>query len=645
MSREWLVGNGLGGYSSSTVLGINTRKYHGLLVAPTEEPPFGRKLILSKMEESLSGGTSAHLSANEYPGVVHPDGHVNLKQFRLDPLPTFLYKLHDILVKKTIFMPHGHNAVVVNYRVWNPTKKTIKVAVSPLVNFRSIHSLTKAGAIDFKQEVDGKKVEVSAGGQLSICMGSDLMEFRPSDLPERSRWYNNFVYRRERERGYDSMEDQYCPGRFELSTGGDTEFNILAAGGHGGRESFLSLYRHPARFDRMKAEAVQRLDELAKKGPQEGWGSHLSRAADSFLADGRVIAGYHWFGCWGRDAMISLPGLALATGRHEEARKVLLDMAARRSGGAIPNWFEGGDAGYECIDASLLFIYAMHKYLTYTDDIKTAKELWTPAVEMLEGCARGRTKGVRADGDGLLWSDRPTWMDASVDGKRVTPRSGKAVEINALWYNALRAMEGIGGRIGKPFKLRGLADKARKNFLPTFWNEEKGCLYDVVDGDSKDGRLRPNQIFSISLPFPVLEGEKAMLVLKAVEEKLLTPFGLRSLAKDESGYTGKYGGGQRERDMAYHQGTVWSWLIGPFITASVRVTGDRKNAEGFLRELVGNHLKEAGLGTVSEIFDGDWPHLPGGCISQAWSVSEIIRCYSENIKGIKPPFESKYGVK
>ncbi|MEW6222208.1 MAG: amylo-alpha-1,6-glucosidase [Candidatus Hadarchaeota archaeon] len=645
LSREWLIGNGLGGYSSSTVLGINTRKYHGLLVAPTEEPPFGRKLLLSKMEESLSGGTTAPLSANEYPGVVHPGGHANLKQFRLDPLPTFLYRLPDILVKKTVFMPHGHNAVVVNYRVWNPAKKSIKMVVSPIINFRSIHSLTKAGAVDFKQRTDGKKVEVTADGQLSLSMASDLMDFHPSQLPEKSRWYKNFVYRRERERGYEFVEDQYCPGSFEFSFDGDSEFNILAAGGYGGGESFWSLYRQPHRFDRLKIEAIRRLDELAKKGPQESWGGYLSCAADSFLTGGRVIAGYHWFGCWGRDTLISLPGLALVTGRHDEARKVLLDLAARRGGGVIPNWFESGEAGYECIDASLMYIYALHKYLAYTDDLKTAKELWTPGLEILEGCVRGRAKGVRVEEDGLLWSDRTTWMDARVDEKRVTPRSGKAVEINAFWYNALRSMEGIGGRIGKPFKLSGLADKAKKNFLQTFWNGEKNCLYDAVDGDSKDGRLRPNQIFAVGLPFPVLEGEKARLVLQAVEERLLTPFGLRSLAKDEPGYIGKYGGGQWDRDMAYHQGTVWSWLIGPFITAYVRLTGSSKKAEGLLENLVGGHLKEAGLGTVSEIFDGDEPHLPGGCISQAWSVGEIIRCYSENIKGIKPPFESKYGVK
>lgn len=646
LAKEWVVGNGTGGYASSTVLGINTRKYHGLLVAPTEEPPFGRKLLLSKLEESLVGDATLHLSANEYPGVVHPDGHLHLRQFRFDPLPTFLYRFSDVLVKKTVFMPHGHNAVVANYRVWNPSKKPFKVTINPIVNFRGIHSLTKAGSIDLKQRSSGKKVEVLTGQQQFLVIGSDQLEYKPSQLSEGERWYRNFVYSRERARGYEFTEDQYCPGNFELSVAGDAEFNILAAGGRNSEESFRSLYRQdPDWFEHMKIATTLRLDELAEKVPQESWGKYLAWAADSFLVDGKMIAGYHWFGCWGRDTLISLPGIALVTGMHDAARRILFDLANRRKNGVIPNWFEGMTVNYDCIDASLFFIYALHKYLTYTDDVASAKELWKVGLETIGNCVDGRIEGVRVEDDGMLWSNRTTWMDVKMEGVRVTPRIGKTVGINALWYNALRAMEEIGGRVGKHFKFRGLSDKVKENFIPTFWNEKKKCLYDVVLDGSKDERLRPNQIFAVSLPFPAVEGAHAMMVLKAVREKLLTPCGLRGLAKDEPGYKGRYFGGVAERDLAYHQGTVWSWLIGPFITAFVRLEGDRAKAEGFLSRLVGDHLKEAGIGTISEIFDGDEPHVPRGCISQAWSVGEVLRCYAEDIKGIKPAFEGKYGLK
>jgi len=646
LAKEWVVGNGLGGYASSTVLGINTRKYHGLLVAPTEDPPFGRKLLLSKLEESLVGETTIPLSANEYPGAIYPDGHLRLRKFRFDPLPTFLYRLPEVLVKKTIFMPHGNNAVVANYRVWDPSKKPFRVVVNPIVNFRDIHGLTKAGSVEFRQRSDGKKVEVLAGQRTALIIGSDQMDYRQSQLPDGERWFRNFVYSQERARGYEFKEDQYCPGSFEFSIAGDTEFNIVAAGGRNAEENFRLLYRQdPGWFEHMKIGATLRLDELAEKVPQEGWGKYLAWAADSFLVDGKMIAGYHWFGCWGRDTLISLPGLTLATGRHEAARRILFDLANRRKNGIIPNWFESMAANYDCIDASLLFIYAFHKYLTYTDDVASAKELWKVGLETVGNCVEGRIDGVRVEDDGMMWSNRTTWMDVKIDGVRVTPRVGKTVGINALWYNSLRSMEAIGGRVGKPFKFRGLADKVKENFAPTFWNERRKCLYDVVSDGSKDESLRPNQIFAASLPFPVLDGPRSMMVLKMVREKLLTPCGLRSLARDEPGYMGKYSGGVAERDLAYHQGTVWSWLIGPFVTAFVRLGGEKAKAEEFLGRLVEDHLKEAGMGTISEVFDGDEPHEPRGCISQAWSVAEIIRCYVEDIKGIKPAFEGKYGLK
>ncbi len=653
ISREWVITNGLGGYSSSTVVGVNTRKYHGLLVAPTTTPPFGRKLLLSKLEEEIqSGSETFHLSANEYPDVIYPDGHAHIKQFHLNPLPTFTYGFPGFLVKKTIFMPYRANAVVVNYKVWNPLEQPAKMLTRPLVNSRDIHRLTRAGSISFKQRADGRKVEVAAGYQdaPTLLIGSDLMSYVPSELPGGARWYKDVVYREERERGYDFMEDHYSPGHFEIELkGAKSEFNLLAAGGSGAKGDFELLYSEkPEKFEHERQITVERLEGLVRDSAvaDTSWGKCLVWAADSFIANGEIIAGYHWFGCWGRDSLISLPGLTLVTGRHDAAKKILLDLANRQRGGLIPNWFEGETADYGCADTSLLFIYALHKYLCYTDDIALANKLWDALNEIVESYVRGSNEGIRVDEDGLVWSDKATWMDARVGGELVVPRQGKAVEINALWYNALRAMEAIAERSGRAFKFTELAERVKKNFLAKFWGDSRGCLYDVIRGEFRDPRVRPNQIFAVGLPFPIVEGTQAREVVSVVQKKLLTPCGLRSLEKGDPDYRGACKGNAIERDLAYHQGTVWSWLIGPFVTAFIRANkvAGKEQAVGFLSRLVGDHLAEAGIGTVSEIFDGDEPHTPRGCISQAWSVAEILRCYIEDIKDKRPPFERKYGV-
>jgi predicted glycogen debranching enzyme len=650
--NEWITTNGLGGYSSSTIVGANTRKYHGLLVVPTALPPFERKLLLSKVEEEIRTGLEIfRLSVNEYPGNLYPSGHLHLKQFKFEPLPTFTYDLPGFTVKKTIFMPNRTDAVVVNYNVWNLLDKPARMIVYPIVNSRGIHQLTKAGYFDFRQSAHGRRVEVVANYQNAppLLMGSDLMGYTKSSLPEDARWYRNFVYRQERERGYEFMEDNYCPGSFQMEIRpGKNDFNFLAAGGFLARKDFEVLYSEkPERFEHKRRATVERLDGLVRTGAVSGthWGKHLTWAADSFIINSGIIAGYHWFGCWGRDTLISFPGLTLVTARHDVAKRILMDIVNRQKEGLVPNWFEGETSDYNCADASLLFIYAVHKYLTYTDDMVLANSLWTSLEEIVDSYIQGANEGIKVDEDGLVWSSRATWMDASVNGRLVVPRVGKAVEVNALWYNSLRAMDEIGRRIGKPPRFMELADDVKENFVPTFWNEKKSCLHDVVSGTSKDGRVRPNQVFAVSLPFPVVEGDRARAILKTIEEKLLTPYGLRSLARDEPDYKGKCQGDATERDLAYHQGTVWSWLIGPFVTAFVRQGGDRARAQGFLDRLVESHLMEAGVGTVSEIFDGDPPHDPRGCISQAWSVGEILRCYAEDVKGIKPLHESKYGFK
>ncbi len=652
VAKEWLVANGLGGYASSTILGINTRKYHGLLVAPTKAPPFDRMLLLSKLEEEIDVGPNPfNLGANEYPGIVYPDGHKNLRQFRLDPLPTFSYSRPGLLLKKTVFMPHLTNAVVVNYKVWNLTEAPLKMTVRPIVNSRETNRLTKRGHLNFSQQPQTTRVELAADyeGAPGLTIGSDRMNYSESNLPEGARWYNNFIYREEKERGYDFLEDQYCPGSFEARLEpGRSDLNVLAAGGFGGKESFEKLYSEdPENFERELHNAVKRLDGLLKNSPCAGtdWGKYLIWAADSFIAEKKIIAGYHWFDCWGRDTLISLPGLTLATGRFEDARAILLELARLSRDGELPNVIEEETRDYNSVDAPLLYIYALQRYLAYTNDVKLIQSVWKMLEGIIDSYAGGSGR-ARVDENGLVRTEKVTWMDAQVGGKLVTPRQGYVVEINALWHNALRAMEVMARVSGNTFKLAGLADRAKENFTTEFWNSEKNCLYDVVDSDFRDPRLRPNQILAVSLPYPVIEGDRAGKIVRAVQEKLLTPYGLRSLDKDDSDYRGVYSGDVTNRDKAYHNGTAWAWLIGPFLTAYTRLNWREENrarALQFLGGLIGKHLAEAGVGTVSELFDGDSPHAPRGCISQAWSVAEVIRSYVEDIKGIRPPHEKRYG--
>jgi len=647
LSKEWIVTNGLGGYASSSILGINTRRYHGLLVIPFGDPPFQRRLLLPKVDESIIGEGTVHLSSNEYPGVIYPEGYRHFKRFSLDPLPVFISGNDDFSVKKTVFMPHHRNAVVMNYLIERLCDEFTEFQIRIFINHRSLNSLTREGMIEFEADSRGESLVFRLPGsdRPFLIVGSDLMVSVPTGAPVPERWYRDFVYRVERERGYEFMEDHYSPGVFKIQLDRRrTEFNLLATGGPTCESVFEELYAGSRDHLRdLRRRAVERSNIVSGMDRREEAGlSYLRRSADSFLSDGRVVAGYHWFGCWGRDTLISLPGLTLVTGRHKQARRILLDVADRIREGLVPNLFDERSVDYNCFDASLLYIYALHKYLSYTDDLEMAKSLWNPALRIFESCLQGLNDGVSVDG-GLVWSDRSTWMDVRVDGRPVTPRKGKAVEIQALWYNALRSMDKIGERIGESFPFVSAAEDVERSFLSEFWNEERACLYDVV-GDVKDASIRPNQIFAVSLPFSLLAGEFGERLVQTVREKLLTPYGLRTLSEDDPEYRGRYCGSPLERDLSYHQGTVWSWLLGPFITAFIRTGGKRSDALSLLDSLLDEHLREAGVGTVSEIFDGNPPHLPRGCISQAWSVAEILRCYVEDIRKIRPVFEDRYGV-
>jgi predicted glycogen debranching enzyme len=645
LRREWLETNGLGGFASSTIVGLNTRRYHGLLVAATK-PPVGRLVLLSKLEETLLiDGRRFNLSVNHYPGVIHPQGFHYLKQFRLDPFPVFTYEIEGIEIEKSVFMIHGENSTVIHYELRKNNRpevpKNLRLEIHPLIAFRDYHGTThENGAIDpAVQERSGLASVTPYQGLASLHLAHNAIE-----LKDTGDWYRNFEYDAERERGLDYSEDLFSPFVLCFDLRLRRQASIIAS----------TEERDVAQVVEYRwAETSRRREARAASPIEDNFAQSLAAASDQYLVsrgnEKTVIAGYPWFGDWGRDTMIALPGLTLPTGKYEVARSILRSFAKHVDQGMLPNRFP--DAGetpeYNTVDAALWFFEAARAYLSYTGDLEFIRnELYPVFVDIISWHARGTRYGIKVDDSGLLASGelgiQLTWMDARVGDWVVTPRRGKPVEIQALWYNALCIMEDLASRLGNQAARKGyrhMAAVAQWSFNRLFWNEKLGCLYDVVNGGPPDPSIRPNQIFAVSLPHSMLRQDRARRVVEKVQEHLLTLFGLRSLAPSDPQYRESYTGGPTERDGAYHQGTVWPWLLGPFITAYVKVNGRseeaRRQAQAWLSPLE-SHLAEAGLGHVSEIFEGDAPHRPCGCIAQAWSVAEILRAYSEDVRGMRP---------
>ncbi len=635
LRREWLETNGLGGFASSTIAGINTRRYHGLLIAATR-PPVGRVALLSKLEETLViGGRRFDLASNRYPGVVHPRGYQYLREFRLDPFPVLTFLVEGVELEKRIFMVHGENSTVVEYELRNTDVECI-LEIRPLIAFRDYHSTTRRN--------DALNPEVVRDeGLATVRPYRDLPALHFShngvELEPGGDWYYNFQYDVEAERGLDSCEDLFSPFVVRFALGPDRAGAIIASTEPRDASTAAVLCR---------AEIERRTRVLAASPCDHPLVRALVAAADQFLVRrgdlSTVIAGYHWFGDWGRDTMIALPGLTLATGRFETARSILLAFAASVDRGMLPNRFpEAGETPeYNTVDATLWFFEAVRALAHYTGETAFVRDrLYETLKEIVEWHVGGTRYGIRCDDDGLLVSGEPgvqlTWMDAKVGDWVVTPRRGKPVEIQALWYNALRIMEDLARAFGDDAaraRYSDLANRARDSFNRLFWNDQTGCLHDVVDGGSHDGTIRPNQIFAVSLPHAMLPAQNASQVVDVVRRELLTPFGLRSLSPRDSQYRPRYEGGVWSRDAAYHQGTVWPWLMGPFLTAYVKVHGGsasaRQQATGWLEAFHG-HLGVAGLGQISEIADGDPPHTPRGSIAQAWSVAELLRAAVEDV--------------
>lgn len=643
MRREWLETNGLGGFASSTITGLNTRRYHGLLVAATK-PPVGRLVLLSKLEETLIiDGRRYELSANQYPGVIHPQGHQLLKEFRLDPFPVFTYEVEGIRIEKSVFMIYGENSSVIEYRLLNSdllAASSVQLETRPMVAFRDYHStahenssinphvITESGLAIFLPYVGLPALRISHNA---------------AHIETRGNWYRNFEYEAELERGLDFTEDLFNPFLLRFNLKASRQATIIAS----------TERRDPSRAAEFRQSEIRRRESVIAASPHEDeFIRQLVQAADQYIvARGNqktIIAGYHWFSDWGRDTMIALPGLTIATGRYRVAKSILLEFARHIDQGMLPNRFP--DAGespeYNTVDATLWFFEAVRSLLAYTEDYEFVRaNLYNALIDVIDWQARGTRYGIHVDEDGLLASGAEgiqlTWMDAKIGDWVVTPRRGKPVEIQALWYNALRIMENLADHFGDQHHKKqysDMASRAKKSFNKLFWNEEADCLFDVISGDCRDGSIRPNQILAVSLTHTMLTRDKAKRVVGTVERHLLTPYGLRSLASNDAQYRPRYEGDLWSRDSAYHQGTVWAWLMGPFITAYVKTNGQRKSRARALDLLNAfrEHLNDAGLGQVSEIFDADSPHNPAGCIAQAWSVAELLRAAVEDIFNVKP---------
>ena len=647
VEHEWIVTNGIGGYSSSTVAGIVTRRYHGLLVAALSNP-LGRMVMLNALLESAedASGKRAVLSSELGEGP--------LAEFRLDGgIPVWRYELDGTSIEKRVFMPHRQNTVIILYRVSG--EKPVTLHLTPAVHFRGYEApVSEALHEHYAFAAEGNQVQLSAAGLPPLHLAVEG-KFEFIQDPRRR---EQVGYAVEEARGYEFHGSLWSPGTFVLPV---SPGNAVALVGSTEDPGVMQAMSAEEALD-AEVERKRRLIEGAHPAAQTGAAGQLVLAADQFIIRpvGRVrdtvrasavgeevrtvIAGYHWFTDWGRDTMISLEGLTLATGRKREAGFILRTFSQYVRDGLIPNLFpDGSDQGlYHTADATLWFFHALERHAEAIDNWSLVQEVLPVMRDIVEAHLRGTRFGIGVDpADGLLRQGADgyqlTWMDAKVDGWVVTPRRGKAVEINALWYNALCLLsrwEHDLGDQGRSQKYSQAAARARESFNQKFWFEEGGYLYDVIESapsGGNDSACRPNQVLAISLPNPILDQERWAPVLHIVRNRLLTPVGLRSLAPGHADYKKRYFGDLRTRDAAYHQGTVWAWLIGPFIDAWLKVhPDDRTGARGFLDGLIA-HLPEFGVGSIAEIFDAEAPYTPRGCIAQAWSVAEVLRCLVKTV--------------
>jgi predicted glycogen debranching enzyme len=630
MAREWLVTNGIGGYASGTVPGAPSRGYHGLLIAALEPQP-ARTLLAAALLEEVEGASGRFELAtlNWTGGVTAPQGHRWLDSFRLEgAIPTWRWACGGDVLEKRVWMEAGQNITRVEYRLVRgaaPVRLTLKA----LVDHRDHHARTTADSWQPEVVIEGPRVRVTAfPGATPLHLEAEGAEASPG-----TGWFRGFDLPRERERGLQDHQDHHHAATFTLTLAPGASVQVTLSAGA------------PAAVDRsalQRAQARERglLDAFARgHAAAPDWVRQLVLAADQFVirrgeAGHSVIAGYHWFADWGRDTMISLPGLTLTTGRPDIARSVLLTFANFVDQGMLPNRFpDGGERPeYNTVDATLWYFDAIRKYHARTKDDATLRTLLPVMADIIAWHMRGTRYGIALDPrDGLLRAGEPgaqlTWMDARVDGREITPRIGKPVEVNALWYNALRVMAESSARLGQDASAYASMAHAARDGFARFWNPVTRHCFDVLDGPAgDDATLRPNQILAASLRPELLALEQRLAILDACERELLGPCGLRSLAPAHPDYRGTYGGDSAARDGSYHQGPVWGWLAGPFLEAHLAAGGSLDAARQRL-EAMGREIHRQGIGTLNEIYEGDAPHAPRGCIAQAWSVAECLRAW------------------
>ncbi|NLV16094.1 MAG: glycogen debranching protein [Syntrophomonadaceae bacterium] len=639
-TKEWLLTNGIGGFAGSTISGINTRRYHGLLTAALR-PPVDRRLLLAKLEEEIIVDEKSYsLFSSETVGGTSGQGFNYLQGFRRFPLPTYIYQLEDCILEKEIMMVFKGNTVMVKYSLTNRNGRKVRLNIFPLITSRDYHGILRQNHWPFTVTPVNNNQQVAVepySGAPWLYIGSDRAQIIESRF-----WYNSVYYQVEAERGLDAVEDYFCPVHFRVDCRESMTFWVVA-----GTDQ---IHIGSSLFQGLRDQELQRLRKLVDLAPSEDWGyKALVLAADSFLvkrADSEnltVIAGYPWFADWGRDAMIALPGLTLPTQRFGDYRQVISTFLDNEKDGLLPNLFPDtpGPAAYNTADAAMWLFWSLYKYLQYTQDWEFLRKHYPVLLRILESHIQGTHYGIKMNDRGLITQGEETkaltWMDARVGNVVVTPRRGMTVEINSLWYLALCLVSHLGYRFGdskRALYFKDLARRVKESFRELFWFNEGGYLYDTVGNDGvPDKSIRCNQIIAVSLPIRLLTAGQERRVLETVWTQLYAGLGLRTLSPGSNDYKGRCTGDQYARDSAYHQGTVWVWPWGHFITAIKSIYGKEPGTAELIHKMTAPlmaHLNEAGIGTVSEIFDGDPPHYPRGCVAQAWSVAEVLRVIYEN---------------
>jgi predicted glycogen debranching enzyme len=642
LSKEWLLTNERGGYASSTVVGCNTRRYHGLLVGSLN-PPVNRIMALSNcLETVVCGGQTFDLSTFEFYDKLSFEGYKNLKRFWLDSGVHFDCQAGPVELTKSIYLLQDSDTVAMVYD-FKSVKSPLEFFLRPFINLRDFHDLQNSYSRLCSRWFDGGLlVRHDTPDSCELFLKCLSMDFKSDP-----QWWFNFTYREDKSRGQHCIEDLWMPGIFKSNIDRPTKIILWA--------NLSQRYEPDSVRAKFNIEKVcgelssYRENLLVTAGAKDRKYQTICLAADQFITKRRInsphrttiLAGFPWFADWGRDAFISLPGLLISTNRFEEAKSVLTTFAEVADNGMIPNRFDdrSNTAYFNSIDASLWFINASFLYLQAASDLTTFTGKLLPAIDqIIDSYQNGTRFGTHADGDGLITAGNKqtqlTWMDAKYEGVAFTPRYGKAVEINALWYNALCFMSQFYDKtdVEKANHYTIMAEKVKESFCRLFWNDAGEYLNDCVLPDGKiDAVIRPNQIFAVSLPFSPLSPQQQAAVVNKVRNKLLTPYGLRTLDPGDINYRGTYIGPQKDRDAAYHQGTIWAYLIGPFVEAYLKINGfgpkSKTEAAEFIGPLMQHLTEDACLGSVSEIFDGDPPHHPRGCIAQAWSVAELLRAY------------------